>query len=60
MKENANDVYKKLVIMLHDMAIDSKDILPHHDPPVLQPKKYKKLKDNEVIQVQKFLIKKLA
>jgi hypothetical protein len=55
-----NDVYKKLVILLHDMAIDSKDILPHHDPPVLQPKQYKKLKENEIIQVQKFLIKKLA
>ena len=42
------------------MGIDSKDILPPHDPPPLEPKQYKKLNEGEIIKIQKFLIKKLT
>ena len=46
--------------MLHDMGIDSRDILPPHTPPQLEAKQYKKITESEVIKIQKFLIKKLA
>lgn len=37
MKQTAKpeEVYSKLAIMLHDMGIDSKEILPPHVPPKL-------------------------
>lgn len=56
----SEEVYAKLAVMLHEMGINSKDILPNHQPPKLQEKQYKKLSDGEIIKVQKFLIKKLA
>lgn len=32
------EVYSKLAVMLHEMGIDSKDILPSHEPPRLEQK----------------------
>ena len=46
--------------MLHDMGIDSNQILPSHNRPDLEKKQYKKLSEGQMVKIQKFLIKKLA
>ena len=57
---NEKETFQKLALMLSDMNINYKHVLPEKVAIDIPVKDWKQLSDQEIIKIQKYFIKKLA